>query len=58
VAYCYQFALGALLLHVTDRRIERLSLGENVAGDQKRSGPILVRFIAAGIRAACGASTH
>jgi len=58
VAYCYQFALGALLLHVTDRRIERLSLGENVAEDQKRSGPILVRFIAAGIRAACDASTH
>lgn len=58
VAYCYQFALGALLLHVTDRRIERLSLGENIAGDQKRSGPVLVRFIAAGIRAACGASTH
>lgn len=58
VAYSYQFALGALLLHVTDRRVERLSLGQNVAGDQERSGPVLVRFIAAGIRAACGAPTH
>lgn len=56
VAWCYQFALGALLLHVTDTRIERLSLGENRAGDEDSAGPLLVRFVTAGIRGACGAA--
>jgi len=58
VAWCYQFALGALLMHVTDKRIERLSYGESLAGDGEAAGPVLVRFIATGIRGACGAATH
>jgi AcrR family transcriptional regulator len=51
VAWCYQFALGALLHHLSDTRIERLSLGESRAGDPEAS-PLLVTFITGGIRAA------
>ena len=54
VAWCYQFALGALLHHVGDRRIERLSHGENQIGEFDRSQPLLVKFIVHGIRGACG----
>lgn len=54
VAWCYQFALGALLHHVGDRRIERLSLGENRVGEFGQSQPLLVKFIVHGIRGACG----
>lgn len=57
-AWCYQFALGALLHHVTDQRVERLSLGENMPGDGEAAGPLLVRFVAAGIRAACAQTVH
>jgi AcrR family transcriptional regulator len=53
VTWCYQFALGALLLHVNDKRIERLSLGENRPGDAAVAGPVLVRFITEGLRGAC-----
>jgi AcrR family transcriptional regulator len=53
VAWCYQFALGAMLLNVNDRRIERLSFGENRLGDVESAGPVLVRFITEGIRGAC-----
>jgi AcrR family transcriptional regulator len=53
VTWCYQFALGALLLHVNDKRIERLSLGENRPGDDAVAGPVLVRFITEGLRGAC-----
>jgi AcrR family transcriptional regulator len=53
VAWCYQFALGALLHHVVDLRIERLSRGINRAGDGATAGPLLVRFIVAGLQAAC-----
>jgi AcrR family transcriptional regulator len=58
VAWCYQFALGALLLHVTDKRIERLSLGENQFGDEAHAGPVLVGFITAGLRGACQPPRH
>ncbi len=58
VAWCYQFALGALLHHVIDERVERLSLGENQPGDGEAAGPLLVRFIADGIKGACAPSTH
>jgi AcrR family transcriptional regulator len=58
VAWCYQFALGALMLHVTDQRIERLSLGENQFGDEAQAGPVLVRFITAGLRGACQPPRH
>lgn len=54
VAWCYQFALGALLHHVTDRRIERLSNHENRHDDYEASGPLLVKFIVHGIRGVCG----
>ena len=58
VAWCYQFALGALLHHVNDRRIERLSFGQNQPGDEATAGPLLVRFIAHGMRGACGGPVH
>lgn len=58
VAWCYQFALGAMLMNVNDTRIERLSLGENRLGDVDSAGPVLVRFITDGIRGACGAARH
>jgi len=57
-AWCYQFALGALLHHVNDQRIERLSLGQNQPGDADTAGPLLVRFIAHGMRGACGGAVH
>lgn len=57
IAWCYQFALGALLHHVTDRRIERLSRGENRRDDFELSQPLLVKFIVSGIRGVCGPAT-
>ena len=51
VAWCYQFGLGALLHHLSDNRIERLSLGESRPGDPAAAA-LLVTFIAGGIRAA------
>jgi AcrR family transcriptional regulator len=53
VAWCYQFALGALLHHVIDVRVERLSQGQNRAGDGASAGPLLVKLLTKGIRAAC-----
>ena len=53
VAWCYQFMLGALTHFLTDRRVERLSNGENRAADPAAKAQLLV-FIAAGIRAALG----
>lgn len=50
VAWCYQFALGALLHHMSDVRIERLSLQQNKAVDPS-ARPLLVNFIVGGIRA-------
>ena len=58
VAWCYQFALGALLLNIVDQRIERLSFGENQPGDTESAGPVLVRFITEGMRGACGTPRH
>lgn len=57
-AWCYQFALGALLHHVIDERVERLSYGENRPGDGETAGPLLVRFITEGMRRACAKSVH
>jgi len=51
VAWGYQFALGALLHHLTDTRVERLSGGEAQANDAAGSA-LLVAFIAGGLRAA------
>ncbi len=53
VAWCYQFMLGALLHHMTDQRVERLSGGENTAADPEAQAQLLA-FIAAGFRAVLG----
>ena len=53
VAWCYQFMLGAVLHFLTDRRVERLSRGENQAADPAARDKLLV-FIAAGFRAVLG----
>jgi AcrR family transcriptional regulator len=49
-AWCYQFALGALMANATSARIERLSRGKNKAFDVATAGPLLIRFITQGIR--------
>ena len=54
VAWVYQFALGALLHHLSDDRIQRLSLGENTPGDPA-AGDMLVGFIVGGMRSALNA---
>ncbi len=51
VAWCYQFTLGALLNHLSDTRIVRLSRGEARPADPA-AAPLLVNFIAGGLRAA------
>jgi AcrR family transcriptional regulator len=51
VAWCYQFALGALLHHIGDVRVERLSKGKNQPSDPAAM-PLLVAFIANGMRGA------
>jgi len=51
VAWGYQFALGALLHHLCDGRVERLSHNENRRCDPL-AGPLLVNFIVGGLRAA------
>jgi AcrR family transcriptional regulator len=51
VAWCYQFALGALLHHLSDDRIERLSKRQCKAQDPV-GARLLVAFIVGGIRAA------
>ena len=51
VAWGYQFALGALLHHLVDDRVARLSLDVNRPGDPA-AGERLVRFIVGGLRAA------
>jgi AcrR family transcriptional regulator len=49
-AWAYQFALGALLHHITDDRVERLSRHRNTAADPF-AAPHLLKFIHAGIAA-------
>lgn len=49
VAWCYQFALGALLHHILDTRVERLSLGVNLP-NARDAGVLLTEFIVHGIR--------
>ncbi len=50
-AWCYQFALGALLHYLSDQRIERLSNGANSAADPAVARH-LVAFVVTGIRGA------
>ncbi|MFT3720666.1 TetR family transcriptional regulator [Pseudorhodoferax sp.] len=47
----YQLAMGVLLTHLSDARIERLSRNEMRCADPA-AAPMLVSFIAAGLRAA------
>ena len=49
VAWGYQFALGALLHHLSDDRVERLSRGQARA-HAPDAAPMLVDFIVAGLR--------
>ncbi|MEY2683849.1 MAG: hypothetical protein RJA09_993 [Pseudomonadota bacterium] len=51
VAWCYQFALGALLHHIADARVERLSHGANVP-NASTAAPLLIAFMVHGIRGA------
>ena len=51
VAWCYQFALGALMHHLSDDRVTRLSRGECVLRDPAGDA-LLVHFIVGGIQAA------
>lgn len=51
VAWCYQFALGALLHHIADARVERLSHGVNPP-NAPTAAPLLIAFIVHGIRGA------
>ena len=50
-AWCYQFSLGVLLLHLGDTRVERLSGGECTPNDPQVQ-PHLIQFIVHGIRGA------
>ncbi|MBQ0929801.1 TetR/AcrR family transcriptional regulator [Ideonella alba] len=54
VAWCYQFMLGALLHFLSDRRVERLSRGENRAADPAAKERLLA-FLLGGFRAVLGA---
>jgi len=49
-AWAYQFAMGALLHHLVDYRVQRLSQGENLPNDAA-AAPLLIDFINAGIHA-------
>ena len=51
VVWCYQFALGALLHHISDTRVQRLSEGKNQPSDPAVM-PQLVAFITHGMRGA------
>lgn len=55
VAWCYQFALGALLHHLSDDRVTRLSRGENRAQEPAATA-LLIDFVVGGLRAALPAA--
>lgn len=56
MAWGYQFALGALLHHISDTRVLRLSKDMNRPSDPLAS-PMLLNFIVAGLRGAFPAPT-
>lgn len=56
-AWCYQFSLGALMHHISDTRMERLSHGEIQGKAFDESCDLLCRFLWAGIRHACQPDT-
>ena len=49
-AWAYQFAMGALLHHLVDHRVQRLSHGQN-APNEAAAAPLLIDFITTGIEA-------
>jgi AcrR family transcriptional regulator len=49
-AWAYQFALGALIHHISDHRVQALSRGRNRPNDA-RAGALLINFVSAGIAA-------
>jgi AcrR family transcriptional regulator len=49
-AWAYQFAVGALLHHISDDRVERLSSRQNRPAEAA-AGPLLIDFISAGMAA-------
>lgn len=51
--WAYEYAVGALLMYVADKRIERLSGGRATVGDPAMFDDF-VRFVSAGFKAACG----
>lgn len=53
VAWCYQFMLGALLHHLSDVRVERLSQGTASAAAPEAE-PKLLAFVTAGFRGVLG----
>ena len=55
IAWGYQFALGALLQHISDNRIARLSKGQSAPNDPAAAA-LLTRFIVGGLRAALPAN--
>jgi hypothetical protein len=50
-AWACQFALGALIHHLSDQRVQHLSLGECRSGDTA-GAQMLVEFIVGGVEAA------
>jgi len=56
IAWCYQFALGALMHHLSDVRVQRLSGDRNTPNDPAAK-PLLVNFIVGGMRAALAPQT-
>lgn len=51
IAWCYQFALGALVHHLSDTRVQRLSNHQSEPGDPAAQA-MLVQFISGGMCAA------
>ncbi|TXT41092.1 MAG: Transcriptional regulator TetR family [Comamonadaceae bacterium] len=49
VAWAYQFMLGALLHHISDERVQRLSNDSNTPNDPA-AAPLLAAFITGGMR--------
>lgn len=49
-AWAYQFAAGALVHHMVDVRVQRLSRGRNLPGDPAVA-PLFIDFITAGVEA-------
>ncbi|HSV54609.1 MAG TPA: TetR family transcriptional regulator [Burkholderiaceae bacterium] len=56
-ACCYQFAFGAMLHHISDKRIERLSRGE-FPPISPEAAPLLVKFITSGMRGMFADAVH